>query len=357
MTDKPLALVTGATGAVGPRVVAALYDAGYLVRTLSMDAPPDGGWPEGVEAVIGDITDQAALDSAMRGVDAVVHLAALLHIVSPPPELREKYERINVGGTANVVEAARQAGVGRLVFFSTIAVYGPSAGVILTEDSPTHPDSFYAQTKLDAEKIVLAAKREDGKPLGVVLRLGAVYGARIKGNYQRLLHALARSRFLPIGRGDNRRTLVHDRDVARAALSALEHPAAAGKIFNVSDGRFHTMNEIIGTICNALGRRPPWFSLPVGPTRGLVGLVEKASRGIVGTRSRILANSGHVPTIPGQALSPTIPLVTRAMIDKYTEDVAVDSRRIQNELGFVPRYDLAAGWKETVDEMRRNGEI
>ncbi len=124
----------------------------------------------------------------MQGIDAVIHLAALLHIVNPPPSLQPEYERINVGGTATVVEAARQAGVGRMVFFSTIAVYGDSAGGILTEDSPPRPDSFYAQTKLAAERIVLAAKRADGRPLGTVLRLGAVYGSRIKGNYRRLLH-------------------------------------------------------------------------------------------------------------------------------------------------------------------------
>ncbi|MEN6638069.1 MAG: NAD-dependent epimerase/dehydratase family protein, partial [Smithella sp.] len=145
MKDNNLILVTGATGAVGPRVVAALLESGCGVRTLSLDAPPAGAWLEAVDARLGDITDPAAVQTAMVGVDGVIHLAALLHIVNPPPELRSRYERINVGGTANVVEAARQAGVGRVVFFSTIAVYGASAGGVLTEDSPLRPDSFYAQ--------------------------------------------------------------------------------------------------------------------------------------------------------------------------------------------------------------------
>ena len=63
-------------------------------------------FPQNVEVLIGDVMDKASVQSAMQGVDAVVHLAALLHIVNPPPELREKYERVNVGGTAAVVEAA-----------------------------------------------------------------------------------------------------------------------------------------------------------------------------------------------------------------------------------------------------------
>lgn len=68
----------------------------------------------------------------------------------------------------------------------------------------------------------------------------------------------------------------------------------------------------------------------------------------MGTRSRILANSGHVPTIP---------MVTRAMIEKYIEDIAVDGSLIQKELGFVPQYDLQAGWEETVKEMREGGAL
>ncbi len=114
----------------------------------------------------------------------------------------------------------------------------------------------------------------------------------------------------------------------------IEHPGAAGKIYNVSDGEFHTLNEIIESICSALGRKPPRLSLPVGPTRALVGLVEKGSRSI----------GFKTP-------------VTREMIDKYTEDIAVDSSLIQKELGFVPQYDLKTGWEETVNEMRRRGHL
>lgn len=331
---SPRILVTGATGAVGPRVVTSLVEAGYWIRTISLDSPPPALWPASIETQIGDITDYSVVQGAMRGIDAVIHLAALLHIVNPHPDLQPEYERVNVGGTAIVVEAARQAGVGRMVFFSTIAVYGGSAGSILTEDSPPRPHSFYAQTKLAAERIVLAAKRADGRPLGTVLRLGAVYGARIKGDYRRLLLALARGRFAPIGPGTNRRTLVYDGDVARGALLAVRHPDAAGRIFNVTDGQFHTMNGIIKTLCNALGRRPPRLALPVGPVRCLTGVLEDCARSC-GLQSPIV----------------------RAMVDKYTEDVAVDGQRFRRQIGFVPQYDLTAGWRETVAEMRQAGDL
>jgi UDP-glucose 4-epimerase len=327
-------LVTGATGAVGPRVVHVLSAAGYWVRTLSLDQPSKGQWSDDVETRIGDVTDKSAVQSAMQGVNAVIHLAALLHIVNPPSELREKYERINVGGTAMMVEAAIKAGVKRVVLFSTIAVYGQAEGQVLNEQSPTHPDTFYAQTKLSAEQIVLNARGADGQPLGTVLRLGAVYGSRIKGNYERLTRALERHRFIPIGSGLNRRTLVYDRDVGRAAVLAAQHPDAMGKIFNVSDGQFHTLNEIIKTICEALDRPPPRLSLPVGPVRLIAGILEDAAQ-LIGQKSPIV----------------------RATIDKYIEDVAIDSQCIQAQLGFVPQFDLAAGWRETVKEMRKMGDL
>ena len=222
----------------------------------------------------------------------------------------------------------------RVVLFSTIAVYGSSDGRVLNEMSPTHPDTFYAQTKRAAEQIVLNAKGADGQPLGTVLRLGAVYGSRIKGNYERLTHALARHRFIPIGNGLNRRTLVYDKDVGRAAGLAVSHPAAAGRVFNVTDGEFHTLNEIIESICAALGRKPPRLSLPSGIVRSVAGAIEGGYH-IFGLRS---------PITPG-------------MVDKYTEDIAVDGSLIQKELGFVPQYDLQTGWRETIGEMRRMGHL
>ena len=329
-----IVLITGATGSIGPSVVRALQQTGCQIRTFSVDAATAGMFPPNVEVVSGDVTDVVAVQSAMKGIDAVVHLAALLHIVNPRSELREKYERINVGGTAMVVDAAISAGVKRVVLFSTIAVYGQAEGQVLDEQLPTKPDTFYAQTKLAAEEIVLNAKSTDGQPLGAVLRLGAVYGSRIKGNYERLTHALARHRFIPVGSGLNRRTLVYDKDVGRAAVLAVSHPAAAGRVFNVTDGAFHTLNEIIESICSALGRKPPQLSLPISPTRALVGLVEKVSRSI--------------------GLKPP---VTREMIDKYTEDIAVDGSLIQKELGFMPQYDLKVGWEEAIQEMRECGAL
>ncbi|MBI4633162.1 MAG: NAD-dependent epimerase/dehydratase family protein [Deltaproteobacteria bacterium] len=332
--SKGRILITGATGAVGPRVVRSFLDAGCKVRTLSLDAPQAGTMADGLDVRIGDITDQQAVQAAMGDVDGVVHLAALLHILDPPPEMQKEYERINVGGTQTVVDAAIQLRVKRVVLFSTIAVYGHTGGGVIAEETPPRPDTFYAGTKLAAERIVLGARRADGKPLGAVLRLAAVYGARIKGNYQRLFQALARGMFVPLGDGRNRRTVVYDRDVAEAATLVMSHPSAGGRIYNVSDGYYHTMAEIIGAMCHALGRRPPPFSLPVSPVRFTAGMLEDAAQ-MIGLKSPIV----------------------RSTIDKYVEDIAVDGGLIQKELGFRPKFNLTDGWQDTVQEMRCAGRL
>jgi nucleoside-diphosphate-sugar epimerase len=327
-------LVTGATGAIGPSVVRALADANYHVRVFCRKRPPDDLLPAGIEIVTGNIVDRSAAEAAVQDVDAVVHLAGLLHIIDGAESLREEYERINVEGTDVLVQASLRARVRQFVFISSIAVYGYGGAEVLSEDSPTRPTTPYGESKLRAEQIVLNARREGEPALGTVLRLAAVYGSRVKGNYRRLLRSLSQRTFVPVGAGQNRRTLVHDSDVARAVVLALNSPNAAGRIFNVSDGRFHLLNDIIAAICDSLGRARPTISLPLGPVRMFAGLLEDFQR-----------------------LAGLEPKIARSTIDKYTEEVAVDSSRIQSELGFVPRMGLAAGWKQTIEEMRQRGEL
>ena len=120
-------------------------------------------------------------------------------------QLKQEYERINVEGTRRLVRAARRAGCSRMIFFSTINVYGSTPpGQIFDEDAPLRPADDYAASKACGEEIVLSGID------AVVLRLAAVYGPRMKGNYRRMAGALRRRLFFPVGRGENRRTLVFD---------------------------------------------------------------------------------------------------------------------------------------------------
>jgi UDP-glucose 4-epimerase len=323
-----VALVTGATGAVGPRVVRACQAAGYAVRTFSVDPPAADVLPAGVDVRIGDVCDSQAVRSAVAGSDIVVHLAALLHQFENMAAGDHQYERVNVGGTENVVRAAMAEDVGRLVFLSTIAVYGPSSGQLIDERTPPRPDTAYGWTKLAAERAVLSAT-SGGRRIGTVLRAAAAYGSRVKGNYRRLALAIARGRYVPVGRCLNRRTIVHDRDLADAIVLAARHPAAAGALFNVTDGRVHTLAEIVAAIHRAVGRKPPRLYVPLTAARAAAALCERTYP-MVGRR----------------------PPVTSALLEKYTEDIAVDGTLIQRALGFVPAVGLEAGWQDTMQALR-----
>jgi UDP-glucose 4-epimerase len=331
---KPIALVTGATGALGPAIVNCLAASGYRVRVYGNRQPSPALYEAPVEVLIGDICDCERLSRALHGVSHIAHLAALLHINDPRPELQAEYERVNVGGTETVLESALRAGVQRVAFLSTIAVYGYNRGITLTEETEPQPSTVYARTKLAAEQLVLDAKRLDGEAVGSVLRLAAVYGARVKGNYSRLVEALARGRFLAIGDGSNRRTLVHEKDVASAVVLALQSPLAAGKTYNVTDGNVSTLREIIAAICLALGRNPPRWRAPVWTVRAPLSAVDR------------------VATLTHRRFP-----IGSAMLDKYLEDVAVDGRKIMRELDFRPAYDLQSGWKDAVVGMRSAGTL
>jgi UDP-glucose 4-epimerase len=311
------ALVTGATGAIGPTLIRRLLEQGWSVRALARGAGDQV--PAGAQLVKGDITHPGAAKAAMEGAGFVFHLAAKLHINNPSPELTAEYHKVNVTGTRNLIAAARDCGVRRFIFFSTINVYGSTrAGTFADESSTPKLESIYTRTKYEAEQIVLKC----GIP-SVVLRLGAVYGRGMKGNYLRLMESLKRNRFVYVGGGANRRTLVYLNDVCSAAVLAALHPMAEGKIFNVTDGQVHPLREIVTAICGTLGKRPPRVSFPVWPVRITAAVMEKACQ------------------LCGKSA-----FVTPAMIDKVTEDVAVRGEKIQIELGYRPQFDLSSGWSD-----------
>lgn len=320
-------LVTGATGAVGPALVHALVRRGYTVRVLVRRAPPPALLPAGVEITQGDIDEPQSASAVMDGVAYVCHLAARLHINEPSPQMSVAYLRTNVDATRRLVEAAQEAGVRRFLFFSTINVYGASApGQIFNEETLANPQSLYAESKLLAEEIVRRAYNQVGEPLSIVLRLAAVYGPHMRGNYRTLAQALRSGRFFYVGSGQNRRTLVFDADVARATIAAAETAHAAGQIFNVTDGGVYTLRQIVETICRVQHSQPPKLHLPNRTMRTLAALCQ-AGASVVGVPSPI----------------------TPVLIDKLTEDVAVSSVKLQRELKFSPSVDLQQGWRVTLN--------
>lgn len=306
-------------------LVRELIERGDKVRVLARGEVAADLFGRPVEVIRGELNDEAVVRDSVQGVDNVFHLAAKLHVNEPSAGLLDEYRSVNVEGTRRLLHAAASAGVGKFVFFSTINVYGPGRqGKVFDENDELQPEGIYAETKAEAERDVLSARNSNGDRFGVVLRLAAVYGSRMKGNYVRLARAVERRRFLFVGAGDNRRTTVHQSDAALAAILAAER-AAGGSIYNVTDGSIHTLKDIVAAISTAVGNPTPRLTLPVTPVKLGIAAAEGLAR----------------------ALGLTPP-VGKALLEKFLEDIAVDGSKIQNELGFEPRFDLARGWRESL---------
>jgi dihydroflavonol-4-reductase len=242
----------GGRGFIGAHVVSALARAGYDVRC---------DWV--------DVRDRPALERAMRGCDAVVHVAALYSFTAPTGEI----EAVNVGGTRNVIAACRAAGVRRLVHTSSAGTCGPVRGRPATEeDGPPDWELSvpYKRTKLQAEKLVLGAA--DGlEALCVNPTTPIGEGDDAPTPTGRMVRAVARGRYRAILRSGGL-NLVDVRDVAHAHVLALERgrPGERYILGGVNLG----LAEVFAVIARAAGRRPPWIRIPYAAARGvaLVGL-------------------------------------------------------------------------------------
>jgi Nucleoside-diphosphate-sugar epimerases len=219
-----------------------------------------------------DLFDESSLAAAMRGCDAVFHLAAKVH--APDTEPRASFDRLNVDATRHVVNAAVASGVGSFVFFSTVAVY-PESDELFDETSSVNPSTPYGVTKLAAEAIVLEKQTQMHV---TILRLPVVYGPRDRGNVRRLIDAVARGRFVIPGSGANIKTMVAVENVAHAAIAVASDPRAAGKIFIVTDERASSLAEIVGAILAALNRRRSPLHVPRSMLKMLGGAADGLRR-------------------------------------------------------------------------------
>ena len=257
----PRYLVTGGAGFIGSHIVSALLLRGASVRVLDNFS---SGKPENLEAVAqgagqrlevipGDLRDPAAVAGAVRGVDAIFHEAAFVSVPESMDKPGECFE-VNVGGTCLLFEAARKAGVRRVVIASSAAVYGDSDRLPLTETEPARPLSPYAASK-SADELYAAMYTQAFGLEVAALRYFNVFGPRQRPDsmYAAAVPIFIRRRLdgKPVtvfGDGMQTRDLIFVGDVARANLLAAENPAAAGQVFNVCSGRATTILDLLRVI-------------------------------------------------------------------------------------------------------------
>lgn len=299
-------LVTGGAGFIGSNLVAALAGRGEGVRAL--DNLVTGRWSnlegiEGVERLTADVRDADAVKRACEGVEVVFHEAALCSV---PGSLEDpvEYDRVNVGGTVTVLEAARRAGVRRVVFATSAAVYGDDPRVPKTEEMPVAPKSPYALNKYVGERYLkLYAEAHGLETVG--LRYFNVFGPNQlpTGAYAaaipRFLDAALRGCELEIfGDGEQTRDFCYIADVVRAnVLAGTSDRVFRGEVMNIAGGRSVSINALVGRLGAVLGRKVRWRKAPARPGDVRDSLADTSrARALLGWEARVAWEQGLGPT-------------------------------------------------------------
>jgi UDP-glucose 4-epimerase len=258
----PRALVTGGAGFIGSNLVRALLERGDEVRVLDNFSTGNRANLETleVEIVEGELRSYERVHNAVRGTEVVYHLGAL---GSVPRSVQDPLTTngVNVDGTLNVLLAARDEGVRRVVFASSSSVYGSSATLPATEGSAVDPISPYGVAKLAAERYCVSFSRVYASFETVVLRYFNVFGPRQNPRSQYaaavplFISAIAAGEPVTIfGDGGQSRDFTYVENVVAANLAAADAAGANGRIFNVAAGAPNSVNVLIETIAGLLGK-------------------------------------------------------------------------------------------------------
>jgi nucleoside-diphosphate-sugar epimerase len=324
MTSEIVA-VTGANGFVGGRVLEHLTARG--IDAVGLVRP--GRTLDGSSSARREVGEwgERGLAAALDGVRVVVHAASVVH---RPGAAASEHHEFNVVGTHALLTAARSRGVRRIVFLSTIKVYGEEPVGQIDESSSVDRQSPYASTKLMAEETLLEASQAGG-PAAVVLRLSPVYGAGDKGNVRRVAMAIARRRFAVPGDGSTRKSVVHASTVAEAVLRAVRGDATG--IFVLADREAPSMRELADTVARALGKRSP-PAVPVPVALGAAALLKAVAR----LRGR---ESGVSPDLIRKSLRSTI----------------CSPSKFERAFALECHVELSEGIAEEVAWLRREGLV
>lgn len=257
-------LITGGNGFLGQALAAWLDARGRQVRTTVRNADP--ARPALASIAVGDLSDTTDWSAALAGVDVVVHCAARAHVlketVSDP---LSQFRAVNTGATLALARQAADAGVRRFIFISSIGVNGAvTHEQPFRPDDPPRPHSPYALSKWEAEQGLAVIAAETGMD-AVVLRPPLITGPEPKGNLASVNAAMARSLPLPFGLATkNRRDLVSLDTLCSLIDVVLDHPAAAGRTFLVSDGQAISTRTLLERMAADMGRSPVFLPVPPG---------------------------------------------------------------------------------------------
>jgi nucleoside-diphosphate-sugar epimerase len=249
--------ISGGAGFLGLHLARRLLAEGHDVRTLDVVPLDDAELERSVDELRGDIRDRDSVGKLVQGADVVVHAAAALPIQAS----RESIRSVNVGGTENVLRAADDAGVRRVIFISSTAVYGVPEKHPIEEDDPLVGVGSYGESKIDAEGLCRVAAVET-----TIVRPKTFIGAERLGVFEILFDWIREGRRIyTLGKGHNRYQLLAVEDLVDAIVRTAEESAAARETFNIGATEFGTVRSDLQALIDHAGSSSRLQPVPVKP--------------------------------------------------------------------------------------------
>lgn len=310
-------LVTGANGFVGRALCAFLKAKGYDLRLALRNDVQNAAGEDC--CIVGTISSETDWSDCLKGVDVVIHLAARVHVMNAASEdALEASLEVNARGTERLARQAADCGVKRFIYLSSIKVNGEcTTSAPFDENSIPLPQDPYAISKLQAELALKQVAKESGMAY-VILRPPLIYGPGVKANFLNLIKLVDSGVPLPFAKLENRRSLLYLGNLIDAIAVCVEHPAALGQTFMITDGEAISTRALTSRLANALGRPGRLWPMPLSLMSGLMGLLGKASA-----------------------------------FERLTQSLVVDGSLFPRMLGWQPPYSQIEGIQATVNWYRQ----
>lgn len=308
-------LVIGGSGFIGTRLVDELLEQGHDVSIFDVNFSKK--YPHLTRQ--GDIRSLTDLKAAAEGKDVIYNLAAEHRDDVTPLSL---YHDVNVEGAKNTVEAAKANGINKIIFTSTVAIYGLNKDCP-NESFPAEPFNEYGKTKWEAEKILKAWKDNDDSRSLSILRPAVVFGEGNRGNVYNLIAQINTGRFIMIGSGQNKKSMGYVGNIANFLSLLVHQPGYA--LYNFCDKPDLTSTDIANTIAGGLGKSLPRLKLPL-----FVGM-------IAGSLFDLLA------TLTGKKFP-----ISVIRIRKFAAETTISTDALINN-GYLPKYSLQEGINRMIE--------
>lgn len=319
------AFITGASGFIGSHLLRTLAQRTWAVRILLHrrpleEEPPSLATTFDLEMVSGDITEPSSLAGIFEGVDILFHCASALG----GSRISEgNFFLINAEGTKNVLQAAKDAGVPKIVHFSSAGVLGTVPnGEVADETYPQNPQNNYDRSKLEGETI---ARRFAGEGMDlVIIRPGWVYGPGDRRTFK-LIEAIANKKFILVRKGKARQTPVHIDDLIEGVLLCSEK-GKKGEIYHIAGSEVLRVRDICATIAAATESKIPAISFPLWAAKLAANVLE-----------------GSFALFRKEA-----PL-TRGKLSFFIHPKPLALQKARQELGYWPKINFREGMEQTIE--------